>query len=498
MPLVGDDESRVGATADDAGRIRDRESGTAASGPLPDGSGTAAEGGGGRAGPRTPADGGAGEAAAPGGGGGGRGAGVAATGRSDGTSARPDDADGTVGLGILDSTGDRADDWETSDAGSGPDGDGGRGGSDPAGGDESAGAGPDAEPDPEPVPGPARRKRRRRRRVRAVLVSMLVMILSLILLAAVGVWWFIDHYASKVDRIENVFPATANQPPRGKGTNFVLVGLDSRADMPTTGRGAKGPLWQEGAQRSDATMLLHISANREQVYVVAIPRDSWVTIPGRGDAKINAAFSWGGPPMLIDTVQQLTQVRVDHFAAIDWDGFKRLTDALGGVDVEIAQDIPQDGDARGWTAGTHHMNGEDALMYVRERKGLPRGDLDRVERQQNFMRSVMEKLLSKGTLDDPLGLPDLLDALTSSISVDDRMSNGDLRDLVWSMRRVHGDDVTFMTAPVSELKTIQGQDAAVLAPEQSAFLWQTLREDSMDLYLRRYPNATLPEPSMVD
>lgn len=372
----------------------------------------------------------------------------------------------------------------------------------PADPDSEAGPAADPEADPDAAPetpdsDPARRKRRRRRRVRTVLVSMLVMMLSLVLLAAVGVWWFIDHYAGRVDRIENAFPVTADQPPRGKGTNFVLVGLDARSDMPTTGRDAKGPLWQEGAQRSDATMLLHISADREQVYVVSIPRDAWVTVPGRGDAKINAAFSWGGPPMLIDTVQTLTAIRVDHFAAIDWEGFKRLTDALGGVDVEIAQDIPQEGEARGWTAGKHHMNGEDALMYVRERKGLPRGDLDRVQRQQNFMRAVMEKLLSKGTLRDPLGLPDLLDALTAAVSVDDRMSNGDLRDLAWSLRRVHGDDVKFLTAPVSELKTIQGQDAAILAPEQSKFLWDNLRDDSMDIYLRRYPNAELPEPSMI-
>ncbi|MDI2131758.1 LCP family protein [Yinghuangia seranimata] len=353
--------------------------------------------------------------------------------------------------------------------------------------------GPGTEGDTPPEHG--RRKRRQRRRLRTILLTTIATMTALVVLAAVGVWWVIDHYASKVDRIENAFPKLPldQQPPRGKGTNFVLVGLDSRSDMPTTGRNAKGPLWQEGMQRSDATMLLHLSADRKSAYVVSVPRDAWVAIPGRGDAKINAAFSWGGPPLLIDTVQRLTDIRVDHFAAIDWTGFKGLTDALGGVDVEVAHDIPAENDARAWTAGKHHMNGADALMYVRERKGLPRGDLDRVARQQNFMRAIMQKLLTGGSLKDPLGLPKLLDAVTASISVDDRMSNGDLRDLVWSLRDIRGDDVRFMTAPVSELKNINGQDAVILAPEKSAFLWTNMRADTLDIYTRRYPNDGLSD-----
>ncbi|UGQ15442.1 LCP family protein [Yinghuangia sp. ASG 101] len=240
-------------------------------------------------------------------------------------------------------------------------------------------------------------------------------------------------------------------------------------------------------------MLLHLSADRRQAYIVSIPRDAWVPVPGRGEAKVNAAFSWGGPPLLIDTLQRLTDIRADHFAAIDWEGFKRLTDALGGVDIVVDADVPAGADNRAWTAGRHHMNGTEALEYVRERKGLPRGDLDRVERQHTFMRAVFEKLLGGGLLDDPLDLPHLLDALTGAISVDDRLSNADLRDLVWGLRNLRGDDVRFMTAPVSGFRTVDGQDAVVLAPEQSAFLWENLRADTMDVYARSYPYAeTLP------
>lgn len=448
---MGGDEARVGATSESAGDTGgDRDAGGADARGLGTG-----ESGAGAGAPRTgPDDAGYGHALDP----------------------------DTLGLRILDD--DFRDGSRTGPPGSG-DGGCGDGGD---GGDTGGGPGDDG-------PSPGQRRMRRRRRTRAVLVSMLVMLLSLVLVAAVGVWWFIDHYAGKVDRIENAFPnvPTAELPPRGKGTNFLLVGLDSRADMPTTGRNAKGPLWQEGMQRSDATMLLHLSADRRQAYVVSLPRDAWVAIPGRGEAKINAAFSWGGPPLLIDTVQRLTDIRVDHFAAIDWEGFKKLTDALGGVEVDVEQDIPASEDGRAWTAGKHHMNGAEALAYVRERKGLPRGDLDRVERQHNFMRAVLAKLLAGGLLDDPLDLPDLLDALTGAISVDDRLSNSDLRDLVWGLRNLRGDDMRFMTAPVSEFRNINGQDAVVLAPEQSKFLWENLRADSMDVYTRRYPNAETPQ-----
>ncbi len=384
-------------------------------------------------------------------------------------------------------------DADSGEGGSADDADGAAG----SAGVDEAGTGRDPG-DGKPVgSGAALRQRRRRRRVRAALVSMVAMLLSMVLVAAVGVWWFIDHYAGKVDRIHNAFPniPVAQQPPRGKGTNFVLVGLDSRSDMPTTGRGAQAPLWQEGMQRSDATMLLHLSADRRQAYIVSIPRDAWVPVPGRGEAKVNAAFSWGGPPLLIDTVQRLTDIRVDHFAAIDWEGFKELTDALGGVEVVVEEDVPAGEDNRAWTAGKHPMDGATALAYVRERKGLPRGDLDRVERQHTFMRAVFEKLLAGGLLDDPLDLPELHDALTGAISVDDRLSNDDLRDLVWGLRHLRGDDVRFMTAPVSEFRTIDGQDAVVLAPEQSAFLWENLRADTMDVYARSHPYAETPLPA---
>ncbi|WP_306961068.1 LCP family protein [Streptomyces afghaniensis] len=145
-----------------------------------------------------------------------------------------------------------------------------------------------------------------------------------------------NHYADRVQRITDAFPHVREKerpvkPESAKGAlNFLLAGVDSRSDLPTTGRESKTDLWRPGAQRTDTLMLLHLAADRHTAFVVAIPRDSWVPIPGHGRAKINAAFSWGGPPLLINTVERLTGIRIDHFGVIDWHGFRSLTDAVGG------------------------------------------------------------------------------------------------------------------------------------------------------------------------
>nr|WP_308802047.1 LCP family protein [Streptomyces polyasparticus] len=266
-------------------------------------------------------------------------------------------------------------------------------------------------------------------------------------------------------------PAEAQPEPGKGGQNFLLAGVDSRSSLPTTGEQATGDLWKPGAQRSDTMMLVHLPADHSAAYFVSLPRDSWVYIPGHGKAKLNAAFSWGGPPLLIDTVQRLTNLKVDHFAVLDWDGFKKLTNELGGVDIPLA-----DGEKR-------HMNGEEALGYVRERYSLARGDLDRTHRQQNFLRAVFAKTLSKATLSDPFAAKALLDKVTASVSVDDQLSNSDLRDLAWAHRNLRVHDMEFMNAPTSGTGTVQGQSVVNLDRSAGERLWQAIRDDDMAAYL---------------
>ncbi|KKZ70786.1 LCP family protein [Streptomyces showdoensis] len=309
-----------------------------------------------------------------------------------------------------------------------------------------------------------------------MLLTALTLLVGAILLTAGVGYWAYEHYTGRVQRIPQTFPTNAPVPAASKGgRNFLLVGLDSRSDVPTTGSDAKGSLWKYGDQRSDAMMLVHIPADHSAAYVVSLPRDSWVDIPGRGRAKLNAAFSWGGPPLLIDTVQRLTDVRVDHFAVIDWNGFRKLTDAVGGVDI-----LMSDGERR-------HMNGEQALDYVGERKSLPNGDFDRTHRQQNYLRTVLEKVMTSASLKDPLQLKRTLDLFTETVSVDERFGDDEMRELVWNMREVRAGDMTFMNAPVKGTGTVKGQSVVHLDPARGAALWKAYRDDTVGTYVETHP-----------
>ncbi|WP_234438367.1 LCP family protein [Streptomyces sp. NRRL S-340] len=321
------------------------------------------------------------------------------------------------------------------------------------------------------------RPERRRSRARRVLLGALALFTVGLLMAGGVVWWAVDHYTGKVDRVSGAFPtnvpAAAQPAPSAGGQTFLLVGVDSRSDLPTTGRDAEAPEWKYGAQRSDTMMLVHLPADHSGAYVVSLPRDAWVDIPGHGRAKLNAAFSWGGPPLLIDTVQRLTKVRVDHLAVIDWDGFKKLTDSVGGVDLVV------DGVRR-------HMNGTQALVYVRERHHLPRGDFDRTHRQQYFLRTLMAKVMRPSTFSNPLKAAGVLDDLTAAVSVDDRLGDGDLRALLWDNKKVRPGDMVFMNAPAKGTGMISGQSVVLLDPRAGTELWQAMRDDALDLYLQSH------------
>ncbi|MFE6099832.1 LCP family protein [Streptomyces laurentii] len=384
-------------------------------------------------------------------------------------------AEGAPGADGAERRGVRVDDAEWPGGAGGPDTPGGTGASDASGGTgtSNASAGTSAS---DASAGAAKRRRRRRPRARTVLLTALALLVGAALLTAGTGYWAYRHYTGRVQRIPQTFPTDAPVPDASKGgQNFLLMGLDSRSEVPTTGSDAKGTLWKYGDQRSDAMMLVHIPEDHSAAYVVSLPRDSWVDIPGKGRAKLNAAFSWGGPPLLIDTVQRLTDVRVDHFAVIDWNGFRKLTDAVGGVDILLT------------TGERRHMNGAEALAYVGERKGLPGGDFDRTHRQQNYLRTVLEKVMSANSLKDPLQLKKTLDIFTETVSVDERFGDGDMRELIWNMREVRARDMTFMNAPVKGTGTERGQSVVRLDQARCDALWQAFKDDEVAAYVETHP-----------
>lgn len=232
-------------------------------------------------------------------------------------------------------------------------------------------------------------------------------------------------------------------------------------------------------------MVVHIDGDRRGASVVSLPRDSWVPIPGHGMGKINAAYSWGGPSLAVQTVEGLTGVRIDHVAIVDWDGFKAVTDALGGVDVQVPETVTDTIRHVTWTAGTHHLTGQDALNYVGQRYGLPGGDLDRVRRQQAFFRGLAQTVMTRNVATHPRRLYDLLDTFTKHLSVDSGWSTRDMIGLALSLRHLGGADVRYLTVPVSGTGREGAQSVVRLVPGADG-LWRAMRRDGMADWAARH------------
>jgi LCP family protein required for cell wall assembly len=260
--------------------------------------------------------------------------------------------------------------------------------------------------------------------------------------------------------------------------------------------------WTRGDHRADTIMLAHIPANRQSAQVISIPRDSWVkvpTFPGDVDgfAKINASFSWGGPALAVRTVQAFTHVHIDHVAMIDWNGFKDLTDVIGGFHVYIPHTFTDEVQHVTWTQGWQTLNGYQALQYVRTRHGLEDGDLGRIQRQQNFLRTIMGDVLSSGTFTNPITLARVIGTFSSFIQVDNTWSTGDIRTLGFAMRHVSGSDVRFTTAPLGSYDEVAGQSIVRLDRPKCRVLFRDFEKGVMARYLQEHPGSALPRETAI-
>ncbi len=280
--------------------------------------------------------------------------------------------------------------------------------------------------------------------------------------------------------------------PHSPGQTVLAVGLDLRSPGQTTGDSATDPQDAAAGDRSDTIMLIRFDPQGESATVVSIPRDAWVPIPGKGTMKINAAYSLGGAPLLIATVERLTGIRIDHFMVIDFAGFRSLVDALGGVDVDVATATTDLGGVH-FTAGVNHLDGVRALAYVRQRYGLPDGDLDRVRRQQNLLRAVLSKSAQVNATNDPLATYRLLDAVTRAVTVDSGYTAADLRTLALQAVQVPGDRVVFLTAPIIGTGWEGDQSVVHLDPARDAQLWHAFAAGTMAGYAEAHRADLLPQ-----
>lgn len=331
------------------------------------------------------------------------------------------------------------------------------------------------------------------RNIRRALVGLAACVVALALVV-IGGAAYLHRQLDEVDRIDGVFEGLGQRParpasgPGPRAVNVLLLGTDRRSEVATTGSAARAAAWVPGAQRSDAMMLVHIDADRDDVTVVSLPRDSWVEVPGHGGAKINASFSYGGPSLAVRTVEQLTGVRIDHLAVVDWDGFRELTDAVGGITVDVPDTVHDSARDVTWTAGEHHLDGREALDYVGQRYGLPGGDLDRVRRQQVLLATLAEETLAMRS--SPRLVLDFIDMLGRHVSVDEEWSTREMASLAWSLRHVGEDDVRYLTAPVSGFGWEEAQSVVRLDHRVGAGLWAAVRQDRLDAWATRHPDAS--------
>ncbi|KQZ90122.1 transcriptional regulator [Phycicoccus sp. Root563] len=320
---------------------------------------------------------------------------------------------------------------------------------------------------------PARPKRRRLRRTLAIVIALVVL---LVVGSVAGYLLFLNNTVNSNVKRSSLLPTpgvsgATDAPTKKAGAkdaqNFLIIGSDARAGL--------------AGARSDVIVLMHVAADRKTVNLVHFPRDLYVDIPGRGKDKINAAFAYGGAPLLVQTIQGLVGVPVDHVAIIDFEGFKRMTDAVGGVNVYVEESSSSRGYT--FTKGYQRMGGEEALAFVRERKELSEGDISRGRRQQAFIKALMLKSLSKDVLGNPVKLAQFVEAGTSNLTVDKDFSTGDMRSEAVAMRNLRGEDIAFITAPFTGYGTSPaGASIDILDVQGMQDLGDALQNDAMSSY----------------
>ncbi|MFD1825309.1 LCP family protein [Mumia zhuanghuii] len=291
-------------------------------------------------------------------------------------------------------------------------------------------------------------------------------------------------------------------PAPGEALNILVLGADAEADGNNNSSSIKADLnddglWKEGRiHRSDTIMVAHVSADRSRVSVISIPRDSHVTIydeegEARGEDKINAAFANYGPNGAISTVEHLTNLRLDHMVIMDWDGFRDMTEAVGGVRVYIPETFYDTSQKVSWEKGWHKLKGKKALQYVRTRYGLGDGDFDRIKRQQNFIRLLLKKMMSTENISNPIKLQKTVGSVAKHLTIDENFSVSTITDLAWNMKSINVDEVDFMTVPLAAQRfgeDANGQSIVNLDLEKGEQLWRMVRNDRVKRYLRLYPD----------
>jgi LCP family protein required for cell wall assembly len=294
------------------------------------------------------------------------------------------------------------------------------------------------------------------RRGAVIGLAALLTALSISIVATSGwAWWTYNDFKSNIRRVSAIGPAgKPTHDVDGKDQNLLVVGNDDRDTATNNELAQLGTTRDGGSYNTDTMMLMHLPADGTKATVISFPRDSYVAIPGHGMSKLNSAYPDGildshgskaaGARLLVQTIENLTGLTIDHFVQVDLLGFYRISNAIGGVQVNLCAAQNETNSGIDLPKGVSTIKGKQALAFVRQRYGLPNGDLDRIKRQQYFLSAAFRKVSSAGTLLNPFKLKKLLKAVTSSLQLDTTL---DPLKLAEQFQNLSAGNLIFKTIP---------------------------------------------------
>ncbi|WP_312888558.1 LCP family protein [Nonomuraea rhodomycinica] len=327
----------------------------------------------------------------------------------------------------------------------------------------------DEPPGPGEPPGPPRPRSPRKRPSGRTILKIVAAVVAVLLVATVGLFFWINSRLAGIEGVLDNYPGRVADTP---GTNWLLVGSDSRKGLSAAQR-RKLATGRAAGQRTDSMMLLHIPDGSDRPTLVSLPRDSAVTIPGKGRNKLNAAYAIGGPKLLVRTVETVTGVHVDHYMEIGFAGFVGIVDAIGGVEIDVRAAVDDPKAGLKLKKGRQVLNGSQALGYVRTRKGGALPDFERTKRQRQFLGAVVKKAAGPGVLLNPFTSIPLAMSATDAVTVDSDTGALDMLSLGLAM----GDSPVTTVVPFGGNEIAGGGSAVKWDRTRALALFDALKND---------------------
>ena len=308
--------------------------------------------------------------------------------------------------------------------------------------------------------------RKRRRGRKAIVVSVVAIVLIALLAWPIGLVMWAN---GKIQHTDALSGAKGTD-----GTTYLLTGSDSRADGGVKDDGTVGA-------RTDTILLLHVPDSGPTA-LISLPRDTYVDIPGHGPAKLNAAFAWGGAPLLVETVEGLSGLTIDHYAEIGMAGVRGVVNAVDGVRLCYDKTVDDKDSKLKWKAGCHTVHGKKALAFARMRKADPQGDIGRAERQRQLVSAIMGKVDPKALVLHPSRQVALIDAATGALTVDEDMGMIDMGKMALAFKAANGDGGITGTPPIKSLDYRPGGVGSTvqLDPKKTPAFFEDIRDGKLD------------------